>query len=293
MDYGGVQRNTQIDPQGQAAGSTGDGSAYADGGTQSRDLREGNQGNVHTSDSEGRALTPDQAARLQETAIVDNNGAPIAVYHATGNMEFDTFAQGDTGFHFGTASQASKRAKSKSIKSGRMFRAYLAIKNPVRANHDIMGWHPGGTALYLRAIDILTDAECQEIQSLYHYGDDYDSPAAIRLREILESKGYDGIVYPNGYEGEGDSYMAFRDDQIIRSEITEFNSEETTHPTPKNESVGAADANFTGKQIVDTARNSQYDKLKMIEPKEEFHNGETARAAGTSEGDYEESLRKP
>ena len=243
-DYsGGVRRNPQGNSQGEAAPGAGNGSVYAGNSSQSGASGAGNRGNVHTSDSEGRALTQDQAARLRETAVIDSNGAPLAVYHATSNMDFDTFEKGDTGFHFGSAAQAANRAKNRNFTSGRTFRAYLNIKNPVRANHDIMGWNPGGTALYLWGNGILTDAERQEIHSLYRRGDGYDSAAATRLREILEAKGYDGIVYPNDFEGEGDSYIAFRDEQIIRSEVTEFNSEKTAHPAP-NESVGAAPSGF-------------------------------------------------
>ena len=243
VDHGGVRRNPEVDFTGEAAGSAGNGSVYAGNGPQSRNLREENRGAVYSADSEGRTLTQDQAAKLHGTAVVDSSGAPIAVYHATGNMEFETFEKGDTGFHFGTASQAEKRAQNRNFTSGRTFRAYLNIKNPIRANRDIMGWHPGGTALYLWGDGILSDAELQEIDALYRLGDGYDSAAATRLREILEAKGYDGIVYPNDFEGEGDSYIAFRDEQIIRSEVTEFNSKKTAHPAP-DESVGAAPSGF-------------------------------------------------
>ena len=33
-------------------------------------------------------------------------------------------------------------------------------------------------------------------------------------RRLLESKGFDGIVYKNMVEGDGDSFIAFRPDQI-------------------------------------------------------------------------------
>lgn len=80
-----------------------------------------------------------------------------------------------------------------------------------------MSWKPQQSALKLWSMGFLTDAELGEVQGLE--GTDYDSPAATMLREILESKGYDGVVYPNGIEGTGDSFIAFRNDQIVQTDI--------------------------------------------------------------------------
>lgn len=221
---GGVQRNTENNPSGEIAGGGEDGKGNVQSGDQGGVSGGVREGTLHTSDSEGRKLTLEQAERLQNSAVVDDKGSPIAVYHSTDNMEFDTFAKGDVGFHFGTVEQAEKRSADKGSTRGRTFRAYLDIKNPFRADLDIMGWKADGASLYLWSRGVLTDAESQEIQSLSANGTDYDSPASVRLREMLEGKGYDGISYPNGFEGAGDSYIAFRDDQIIRSEVTNFDS---------------------------------------------------------------------
>lgn len=105
-----------------------------------------------------------------------------------------------------------------SVTNGRIFRAYLNVKNPIRARLDVNSWKASHTGIYLWSEGYLTDAEWAEIQSFEVDG--YDSPAAVRLREIHAEKGYDGIVYPNGFEGDGDSYIAFSDDQIIKTEIT-------------------------------------------------------------------------
>ncbi len=34
------------------------------------------------------------------------------------------------------------------------------------------------------------------------------------LRNLLEAKGYDGVVYQNKAEGAGDSFIAFKNEQI-------------------------------------------------------------------------------
>ena len=171
---------------------------------------------ILSTDSEGVRVELNIAQMLSESAIVDSNGRIIAVYHST-NADFDTFDRGDIGFHFGSKAQANQRASDKGYKTPKYVRAYLNIKNPIRSPRDPMSWNVKATALNLWSLDVISDSERTEIESIYKRGDnEYQSASAVRLREILEAKGYDGIVYPNGFEGQGDSYIAFRDDQIIR-----------------------------------------------------------------------------
>ena len=168
-------------------------------------------------DSEGRRLTDEEAARLEGTAVVDEDGHPIAVYHFTPEMDFETFERGDIGFHFGTEEQARKRGIDLKAASGRMFRAHLNIRNPYRVRLDLNSWWPSHIGLYLWAEGVITDEQWSEIQKLDGRG--YNTPGAQRLREMLEGKGIDGFVYPNGVEGDGDSYIALRDEQIVKNEI--------------------------------------------------------------------------
>lgn len=160
-------------------------------------------------DSEGRRLTDEEAARLEGTAVVDEDGHPIAVYHFTPEMDFETFERGDIGFHFGTEEQARKRGIDLKAASGRMFRAHLNIRNPYRVRLDLNAWWPSHIGLYLWADGAITDEQWDEIKSLDGRG--YNAPGAQRLREMLEEKGIDGFVYPNGVEGDGDSYERLYD----------------------------------------------------------------------------------
>ena len=80
--------------------------------------------NLLREDSEGRRLTEEEAEKLAGTAIVDNEGHPLAVYHFTPEMDFETFERGDIGFRFGTQEQADQRGKDLKAETGRMFRAY-------------------------------------------------------------------------------------------------------------------------------------------------------------------------
>lgn len=154
--------------------------------------------------------------KLEGTVVVDVNGSPMLVYHAT-DVEFDTFEKGDIGFHFGNFAQAKERANQRNIDSPRFVKAYLSIKNPIYSQRDTMSWRANATALNLWSMDIITEKERDEVLSLWERCDDeYNSKAAVCLREIITSKGYDGIIYPNNFEGVGDSYIVFSDEQVIR-----------------------------------------------------------------------------
>lgn len=170
---------------------------------------------VLSEDSEGRRISSDTLSEISETAVVDEDGKPISLYHST-DKSFDKFAIGDIGFHFGLKGQADTRASARNIANPRYINAYLNIKNPLKVNSDYMNWHANSVALNLWNEGILSNSEMQAVVSLWSQGKNYDSPAAVKLREILEGKGYDGIAYPNDFEGEGTSYIAFHDEQIVR-----------------------------------------------------------------------------
>lgn len=286
VDFGSDGRNAQNYSQEPVASSTGNGERNVPVGNQSRLSGRESQGVVYTRDSEGREVSKSQYKKIENTAVRDSNGAPKAVYHYTDNMEFDVFADGDIGFHFGSQDQAGKRMADKGTTGGRMFRAYLNIKNPVRVSKDIMGWHPAGTALRLWNDGVLTENELQEITSLYQMGDKYNSQSAGRLREMLEGKGFDGIVYPNGYEGEGDSYIAFHDDQIVRTDVQNMGDD-----SQNVKGTGAAEQNFSGKaQYQDllyegnVQRDRQGDVRPMEVPKTDTYNRNVSEFVGNAYG---------
>ena len=188
-------------------------------------------------------------------------------------MEFVEFKEGDVGFHFGTKEQAENRAKNKNFTTGRTFRVLLNIENPVQVKRDIMNWHANAVALRLWSEGVISQEEEAEIQSLWSQEKSgQKDPAAVRLREILAEKGYDGIRYPNDFEGAGDSFIAFRDDQIIKTEISPFARENSSGSEPK-ESVGAAPQGFTGEvtnRYYDllTDKNAQKDRATDVRPME-------------------------
>lgn len=183
------------------------------------DERDGNESEnwdntLRVGENQERRLTPEQLSKVERTAIKDENGNPIQVYHFTSNMDFEIFNEGDIGFHFGSIEQAQNRGKSKK-QNGRIITAILNIENPLRVNQDIMCWKPAQTAVVAYAEKIISEEQWNAIVELSKKDDSYNSEAAQMLRELFAEKGYDGIAYKNMFEGEGDSYIAFYPEQVI------------------------------------------------------------------------------
>lgn len=203
-----------------------------------------------TVDSEGNVFSEEIAKQIKGTTVLDDGGRPIKVYHGTPDMDFTNFAKGDTGFHFGTVEQAKKRLRDKKTKQGRVFQGYVVLRNPVVSETDIGRWDADPFSLFLRCEGILSDAEYAEVQNLLtgdrNLDKQYDAPAAMRLREILENKGYDGAIYSNFFEGDALSYMVFRDSQFIRTGIHEYTDESANQqPQQQDEGKTQTDPNRT------------------------------------------------
>lgn len=127
--------------------------------------------------------TPEFKRWFGDSKVVDADGKPLVVYHATPNdiSSFDT----RNGSHFGTVDQSEEihdRHDFNGVSSGlNTIAAYLSIKNPKRI--DDLG----------------------------------PNPAAWRkAKELAESEGFDGLVYSNEFEGgeAQDSYVVFSPTQI-------------------------------------------------------------------------------
>jgi hypothetical protein len=151
--------------------------------------------------------TPEFKKWFGDSKVVDKEGKPKVVYHAsTENFkEFDTSAEGA---HFGTEEQALnlKKAGKKKPKA-----FYLSINNPLRMD-DVGIWNDfNGIHARLANEDKITAKEADEIWDEWQKTDE---KGWSKLKEVLKRKGYDGFVYANEQEGEGDSYVAFSPEQI-------------------------------------------------------------------------------
>ncbi len=146
--------------------------------------------------------------------VVNADGTPKIVYHGT-TAEFNTFERGDIGFHVGTLEQAENRIDGS--KDGRIMELYADIKNPLYAAFDFGDWHGKNTAGMLIETEQFEDFDNREsienrLQEISNMSD--SSEADNALRNFLKELGYDGIVYENGFEASGESYIAFDPAQI-------------------------------------------------------------------------------
>lgn len=121
-------------------------------------------------------------------------------YHGT-DQDFQKFSPayttGQLGFHFGTREQA-ENLYGEDVETPFVKAARLNISNPLRVDEQ-------GAWTTRQAIDEINEKAGTDIR---HGARDREIVAAIK------EKGYDGIVYANQFEGEGDSYIAFSPDQI-------------------------------------------------------------------------------
>jgi hypothetical protein len=122
-----------------------------------------------------------------DSKVVDSDGKPLVVYHGAvlqnSNDGISIFREGT---HFGDSNQAgvaqADAERYQSIKRPDLtltqstYPVYLSIKNPKRMRDIEDGW-----------------------------------PDAVKT---AKRKGFDGIVYKNAYEGDGDSWISFNPEQI-------------------------------------------------------------------------------
>lgn len=163
-------------------------------------------------DTVERKLSSYVLENFSETVFKTEDGRILSLWHWT-NKKFSQFRYGDIGFHAGTfdASYAIMFDKSQKGETGIFKELYFNSKNPLFIDRDLTKWTP-----YLVAVvsNVLSESEIAEIYSLDGAArQQYDSEAAIRVREMLKAKGYDSIIYTNDWEG-GLSVIAFDAEQF-------------------------------------------------------------------------------
>lgn len=148
----------------------------------------------------GKKIGIDASHAREARRLLDRSRGTAAT--TTEKLGFDIFAMPEDGLelgaHFGLREQAEM--------FGPTFAFYLKIENPLRLP-DLGNWEARRVidAARKRGVKI-SDAERQAVLGAA------DSNAELRV--LLETKGYDGVVYVNEAEGFGDSYIAFRPEQI-------------------------------------------------------------------------------
>lgn len=171
-----------------------------------------------------------------DSKIVDENGNPLVVFHAT-YSDFTEFAKGDLGFHFGTDKSARERISKRIRRSlERGYRKtgafFLSIESPLYS-HDIESWDDPIDIIEQLPVALYEDGFINSADALYYkwkdlfYDNEYNDeswgmPFTVKediiddIRNILYNDyGIDGIIYQNDFEDAGsDSYIAFFPEQI-------------------------------------------------------------------------------
>lgn len=141
-----------------------------------------------------------------ETIVGALLGEGFVAWHSSPER-FKTFKTEREGAHFGTREQADNLRKP----GKRPAKPYLlSIENPLRIR-DMGVWHADAIATELLREDVITQEEYDAFREEYMWTDER---GFAKLKAILAAKGYDGFVYANEQEGEGDSYVAFYSHQV-------------------------------------------------------------------------------
>lgn len=172
-------------------------------------------------DTIGRIISPETSEKFANTVFKDEDGNLLSLYHWT-TAEFEEFAKGEFGFHFGTLDAAHDRysvAKEYNADTprGNYKEVFLNITNPIELSDDLGEWEAGWVARQLLDMGIITEHQ-YDLLSLTagFYETTYDNPAAKAVRDILERNGYDGIIYRNKSEDAGSfSVIALHPEQIL------------------------------------------------------------------------------
>lgn len=158
--------------------------------------------------------TPSFKAWFRSSKVVDGKGAPLLVYHGT-RGDFDTFETiegSDLGAHFGTLDQAHQfvRPDGSSIMP-----CYLCIQHPLRLP-DLGRWDYSlmSDALRKHGIEV-GDVPRKNITADYFANEiAHEHRRREAIIRAIEGQGYDGIVYRNATEGDGDSWIVFHSQQV-------------------------------------------------------------------------------
>lgn len=143
---------------------------------------------------------------FMDSHVSHSDGTPMVMHHASPSR-FTVFNTKKEGAHFGTLEQA-RNVKGKGKLKTKAF--FLSIQNPLRVP-DLGTWSFNGVHSYLSVNDKITDAEADKAWEAWQKSDDAGWES---LKDALRNHGYDGFVYDNEQEGQGDSYVAFEPTQI-------------------------------------------------------------------------------
>lgn len=180
---------------------------------------------------------PDFKKWFEGSKVVDENGKPKIVYHATPE-QFSLFDTRAFKSHFGTLKQAEARKDEmtamgigkREVNDIRIIAVYLSIRNPFRMNDLADNWKsPSALSREMEnTLGLPLNSTHAEFDTIFAVTKN-DTETIVKM---LTNRGYDGIMYANEFEGivapslygkggvaptgqtSGDSYIPIFPDQI-------------------------------------------------------------------------------
>jgi len=186
--------------------------------------------------------TPEREANFknwfgQSKVVNRETGKPLVVYHGTDVKptfeRFDPAKNQAFGFHFGNPEQAKDRLDNTldpmrrtwpdDLKPNRIFPVYLKMERPLIIPADIVDG-PYSLLAELHNRKYVTTPEYEGLRKGLYEANSTDGQHKV-LADFFKSKGYDGIIYKNRYEGteqakrsnelwDNPSYVVFDPEQI-------------------------------------------------------------------------------
>lgn len=167
---------------------------------------------------------------VQSNTFPKKGGAVVIAVHSS-QSDFSEFKSTQTwethfGFHFGSSDQANKRitVRGTPLSGARSIPVYVRLTNPLRTTdagtwqNPYSAWHVTQKALGTKKPDPI------EFFATYGAAPSSESgteallawrvKARQQLAREIKDAGYDGIVYKNRIEGQGDSFIALDPEQI-------------------------------------------------------------------------------
>jgi hypothetical protein len=150
-----------------------------------------------------------------QIVVVDQNGVeyPRRVFHGGPHgdiyeFDFSKIGPEELGFHVGTAEQANEFAfglpREKLTDTGNLYPLYVRLENPVRLK-DLGSWTAENIFPQMRDKGLITEAQFKQFMIAARKG---STGSQEKIRNILQSLGYDGVSYLNRYEGFSQEDMA-------------------------------------------------------------------------------------
>lgn len=150
-----------------------------------------------------------------QIVVVDQNGVeyPRRVFHGGPHgdiyeFDFSKIGPEELGFHVGTAEQANEFAfglpREKFTDTGNLYPLYVRLENPVRLK-DLGSWTAENIFPQMRDKGLITEAQFKQFMIAARKG---STGSQEKIRNILQSLGYDGVSYLNRYEGFSQEDMA-------------------------------------------------------------------------------------